>query len=86
MHSLGAILLLRKKNRGWVGSSNAYNCLFTVHKLAIFDPILLIMWVCGFKNGEKCAYVIKVWPLIELLEIVIKEGVAVSKGLPYPLE
>ena len=61
---LGAILLLRKKNSGWVGSSNAYNCLFTLHKKAIFGPILLIMWVGGFKNGEKYAYVIKVWPLI----------------------
>ena len=30
--SKGAILLLRKKNSGWVGSSNAYNCLFTLHK------------------------------------------------------
>ena len=26
MHSLGAILLLRKKNGWWMGSSDAYNC------------------------------------------------------------
>ena len=25
--------------------------------------ILLIMWVGGFKNGQKYAYIIKVWPL-----------------------
>ena len=64
--SLGGILLLRKKNSGWVGSSNAYNCLFTLHKYAIFGPVLLIMWVGGLKNGGKYAYVIKVWPLTHL--------------------
>ena len=32
-------------------------------KKAIFGPILLIMWVGGFKNGKKYAYVIKVRPL-----------------------
>ena len=30
--ALGAILLLRKKNSGWVGSPNAYNCSITLHK------------------------------------------------------
>ena len=28
-----------------------------------FGPILLTIWMGGFKNGEKHAYVIKVWPL-----------------------
>ena len=50
-----AMLLLGKKNSGWVGSSNAYNCLFTLHKYAIFGPILLIMWVGGLENGKKYA-------------------------------
>ena len=60
----GAILLLCKKNSGWVGSSNAYNCLFALHEFAIFGQNLLIMWLGGFKNGEKYAYVMKVWPLM----------------------
>ena len=60
---LGAILLLRKKNSGWMVSSSAYNCLFTLHKLVIFGLILLIMWVGGFEYSEKYAHVIKVWPL-----------------------
>ena len=50
-----------------MGSSNAYNCLFALHKLAIFGPNLLIMWEGVFENGEKYAYVIKVWPLIVTL-------------------
>ena len=49
------MLLLRKKNSGWVGLSNAYNCLSTLHKYAIFGPILLIMWVGGLENGKKYA-------------------------------
>ena len=57
---LGAIFLLRKKNSGWVGSSNDYNCLFTLHKSAIFGMILLIMWVGWYNKGENYAYVIKV--------------------------
>ena len=64
---LGAILLLRKKNSGWMGSSNAYNCLFVLHKLAMFGPNLLVMWVGGLENGEQYAYVIKVCPLMELM-------------------
>ena len=43
--SLGAILLLRKKNSEWVGSSDAYNSLFALHRLAIFGPILIIKWI-----------------------------------------
>ena len=54
---LRAIPLLRKKNSGWVGSSNA-----NLHNIN-FGQILLIMWVDGFKNGKNYAYVIKVWPL-----------------------
>ena len=49
-----------------MGSSNAYKCLFALHKLLIFGPILLIMLVGGFENGEIYAYVIKACPLIEL--------------------
>jgi len=52
------------KNSGWVCSSNAYNYLLALHKLGIFGSILLIMWVGGFENGEKFAYVIKVCPLM----------------------
>ena len=33
-----------------------------INKL-VWGPILTIMWVGGFKNVEKYAYVIKVWPL-----------------------
>ena len=48
---LGAILLLRKENSGWVGSLNAYNCLSTLHKEAIFGTILLLM--TGMKILQK---------------------------------
>ena len=36
------------KNSGWVGSCNAYNCLFAINTLAIPSLILLIMWVGVF--------------------------------------
>ena len=49
---LGAIHILRKKNSGWVGLQNAYNCLFTLCNQAHFCIILLIMWVGGLKNRE----------------------------------
>ena len=45
---LGAIHLLRKKNSGWLVSSNAYNCLFILHRLANFGPILHIIWIGGW--------------------------------------
>jgi len=67
MFFIGAIHLFRKKNSGWIGSSNAYNYLFALHKLAIFGPNLLVMWVGGLENGEQYAYEIKVCSLIELL-------------------
>ena len=65
---LGAIHILRKKNSGWVGLQNAYNCLFTLDNQTHFCIILLIMWVGGLKNRQKCAYVIYVWSLINLLK------------------
>ena len=62
----GAILLLHKKiTGGWV-HQNAYNGSFSLHKKAIFGMILLIMWVDGFKNSKKYAYIIKVWPPIKV--------------------
>ena len=53
-----------------MGSSNAYKCIFTLYKYAIFGLILLTEWVDRIEGGEKCAYVIKVWPLkVFLLKI-----------------
>ena len=47
MATLGAILILHKKNSGWVGLQNAYNCFLTLEKQAHFSAKLLIMWVGG---------------------------------------
>ena len=65
--ALGAIHILRKKNSGWVGLQNAYNCLFTLGNQTDFCIILLIMWVGGLKNRGKCAYVIYVWSLMNII-------------------
>ena len=51
-----------------IGDSTVIAYLHYIDKYAIFGSILLIMWVGGFKNGEKYAYVIKVWPLIRHIQ------------------